>query len=40
MVNVFGQRDGGQKGQEDRLVIVWDKNDTTKLPDGSLPAMA
>jgi hypothetical protein len=34
MANVFGQLDEGQKGQEVRLVTVWDENDTTKSPDG------
>jgi hypothetical protein len=36
MANVFGQLDGRQKGQEVRLVTVWDRGDTTKLPDGSV----
>jgi hypothetical protein len=36
MTNVFRQLDGWQKGQEVRLVTIWDEDDKTKPPDGSV----
>jgi hypothetical protein len=36
IANVFGQLDGGQKGQEVRLVAVWDEDNKRKSPDRSV----
>jgi hypothetical protein len=33
MANLLGQLDGGQKGQEVRLVTFWDEDDKTKSPN-------